>query len=485
MMNGGLPPMALRLSGYLLLGASRIYWRKARYLLEDCDETLDRLKLNFKADGQVDMPQDLSRAAISSITLATNYTTAANNMMLPEPDLDLDEILNMVSTQQPQIGGKPGNGKENNNSINLKEKFNMNKNFGFDKSDQNDSILQAFPMNEDFEIETGRRLTDLSALGMSRDSNPFISRDSISTSAFGLEDPSGIEVGRRESVASAYSPMRLSTPGKAVAEEHMDFDINDNFAWDTNEEQAVASPLAAAPFNTPPRPVATKAIRKRKVVLDEVTELSNTQIQKQVKDTSDIVLAVNGLGKRAILEEAAVTAGDESRRLSLTSIMASADAAAILARPAFDGDILMDAFGDLFKDNPLAAAVSTVTVGTPAISRSENIIESEMTPAQNIFIADMNDDHMYEEVDLNPEPAFFETTPVAPMDYTSTSVQINILEVVSSAKRPVSFNTIVANQSRPSVSKSFFDVLMLSSKGLITAHQSEAYGQITLTSATN
>ena len=44
--------MALRLSGQLLLGASRIYWRKARYLLEDCGETLDRLKLNFKADGQ-------------------------------------------------------------------------------------------------------------------------------------------------------------------------------------------------------------------------------------------------------------------------------------------------------------------------------------------------------------------------------------------------------------------------------------------------
>ena len=84
--------MALRLSGQLLLGASRIYWRKARYLLEDCSETLDRLKLNFKADGQVDMPQDQSRAPISSITLATNYTAAANNLMLPEPDLDLDEM---------------------------------------------------------------------------------------------------------------------------------------------------------------------------------------------------------------------------------------------------------------------------------------------------------------------------------------------------------------------------------------------------------
>lgn len=473
--------MALRLSGQLLLGASRIYWRKARYLLEDCSETFDRLKLNFKIDGQVDMPQDQSRAPISSITLATNYSAAANNLMLPEPDLDLDEILNMVATQQPQVGGKPGSGKENESSINLKEKFNMNKNFGFEKSDQNDSILQAFPMNEDFEIETGRRLTDLSALGMSRDSNPFISRDSISTSAFGLEDPSGIEVGRRESVASAYSPMRLSTPGKAANEEQMDFDINDNFAWDNAGEQAVvSSPSGGALFNTPPRPTATKAVRKRKVALDEITELSNTQIQKQVKDTSDIVRAVSGVNKRSVLDQV-VMAADESRRLSMTSLIAPEDAAAILARPAFDGDMLMDAFGDLFKDNPLAAAISSVSFGTPAINRTSNaVIQDEATPIQDTFAgAEINDDHMYE--DMNPEPTFFETEPTVPRD--SVSVQINILEAVSSAKNSIHFHTIVANQNRSSVAKSFFDVLLHSSKGMISAHQSEVFGHITLTKA--
>lgn len=483
-MNGTFPPMALRLSGQILLGASRIYWRKARYLLDDCSETLDRLKLNFKADGQVDMPQDQSRAPISSITLATNYTAAANNLMLPEPDLDLDEILNMVSTQQPQINGKPVNGKDNDSSINLKEKFNMNKSFGFDKSDQNDSLLQAFPMNEDFEIETGRRLTDTSALGMSRDSNPFISRDSISTSAFGLEDPSGIEVGRRElSVASAFSPMRLSTPGKLANEEHMDFDMNDNFTWDNAEEQAIASPLAAgAPFNTPPRPVAAKTTRKRKVALDEVTELSSTQIQKQVKDTSDIVTTTARTGKRAAKDEVAVAIAEESRRLSMSSLMAPEDAAAILARPAFDGDMIMDAFGDLFKDNPLA--VSSV-VATPAISRTSIARETELnTPAfeTESFVPDMNDDHIYE--DMNPEPvmpSYFETEPA--IQGESAPSQINLLEVVSACKTSVFFNTIVSGQRRSTVAKTFFDVLALSSKGMIRAEQSEAFGQINLTAA--
>ena len=41
----GQAPMALRLSGQLLLGVVRIYSRKARYLLDDCNEALLKLKM--------------------------------------------------------------------------------------------------------------------------------------------------------------------------------------------------------------------------------------------------------------------------------------------------------------------------------------------------------------------------------------------------------------------------------------------------------
>jgi cohesin complex subunit SCC1 len=37
--------MALRLSGQLLLGVCRIYSRKAKYLLDDCNEALLKIKL--------------------------------------------------------------------------------------------------------------------------------------------------------------------------------------------------------------------------------------------------------------------------------------------------------------------------------------------------------------------------------------------------------------------------------------------------------
>ena len=38
-------PLALRVTGKLLLGVVRIYNRKARYLLDDCSEALIKLKL--------------------------------------------------------------------------------------------------------------------------------------------------------------------------------------------------------------------------------------------------------------------------------------------------------------------------------------------------------------------------------------------------------------------------------------------------------
>ena len=37
--------MALRLSGQLLLGVVRIYSRKAKYLLDDCNDALLRIKM--------------------------------------------------------------------------------------------------------------------------------------------------------------------------------------------------------------------------------------------------------------------------------------------------------------------------------------------------------------------------------------------------------------------------------------------------------
>ncbi|KAF2366580.1 Rad21/Rec8-like protein C-terminal eukaryotic [Trinorchestia longiramus] len=60
--------MALRTSGHLLLGVVRIYSRKAKYLLADCNEAFVKIKMAFRP-GMVDLPEEIREAAVSAITL--------------------------------------------------------------------------------------------------------------------------------------------------------------------------------------------------------------------------------------------------------------------------------------------------------------------------------------------------------------------------------------------------------------------------------
>lgn len=66
-MGQELVPMALRLSGQLLLGVARIYSRKAKYLMDDCTETLSKVKMAFRP-GVVDMTEEQATVAKSAIT---------------------------------------------------------------------------------------------------------------------------------------------------------------------------------------------------------------------------------------------------------------------------------------------------------------------------------------------------------------------------------------------------------------------------------
>lgn len=85
-------PLALRLSGQLLLGVVRIYSRKTGYLMEDCNEALLKLKMAFRVGGTVDN----ERHGAAGVTVARPQTLTLQNkvteldlLLMPEPNLDL------------------------------------------------------------------------------------------------------------------------------------------------------------------------------------------------------------------------------------------------------------------------------------------------------------------------------------------------------------------------------------------------------------
>ena len=98
----GQAPMALRLSGQLLLGVVRIYSRKARYLLDDCNEALIKIKMVFAniyqchsyiADqetktfrpGNVDLPANQSHT-VNPATLNLPDVLTELDLFAPMPD---------------------------------------------------------------------------------------------------------------------------------------------------------------------------------------------------------------------------------------------------------------------------------------------------------------------------------------------------------------------------------------------------------------
>ncbi|RLN88906.1 hypothetical protein BBJ28_00002215 [Nothophytophthora sp. Chile5] len=62
-------PLALRVSGHLLLGVVRIYSRKVKYLYSDCSEALVKIKLAFRP-GVVDLPAATPQAASHAINVS-------------------------------------------------------------------------------------------------------------------------------------------------------------------------------------------------------------------------------------------------------------------------------------------------------------------------------------------------------------------------------------------------------------------------------
>ncbi|CAG9766759.1 unnamed protein product [Ceutorhynchus assimilis] len=93
--------LALRTSGHLLLGVVRIYSRKAKYLLADCNEAFVKIKMAFRP-GMVDLPEEHREAAVNAITLPEvfhDFDTA-----IPElNDVDIEAQFSLNQSRAEEI----------------------------------------------------------------------------------------------------------------------------------------------------------------------------------------------------------------------------------------------------------------------------------------------------------------------------------------------------------------------------------------------
>ncbi|KAK6761908.1 hypothetical protein RB195_022846 [Necator americanus] len=90
--------MALRTTGHLLLGVVRIYSRKTKYLLADCNEAFLKIKMAFRP-GQIETIDDGKEAPVNAITLPEVYTDFDSSL----PDFSEVDFANHLQINQSRI----------------------------------------------------------------------------------------------------------------------------------------------------------------------------------------------------------------------------------------------------------------------------------------------------------------------------------------------------------------------------------------------
>ncbi|KAI3322242.1 Rec8 like protein-domain-containing protein [Xylariaceae sp. AK1471] len=323
-------PLALRLSGQLLLGVVRMYSRKARYLLDDCNEALLKIKMAFRATGNNDIPENLNMPNREALMLPDRITPADNLNMLPPPD------ANWLLSQMDEVNATPvssatrARGRPSNRDINLQEDFN-NSQFLHEDNLVDDELALA-PMDDlELELDFGMDIDDErprmdKSIEMGRDAPaPRPVEDDIFSELDIAPRAKGADVEQTMDLDFGDDGVRIAdADGDVPMDDDLHFNIDDQSAMpemgdippmDMNRARISESPLSDIDENTArdveewtrlnntsiyepgyepeePEPQPQKKSKKRKIFgLDPATQLTSAHIKEQQQNHDNILKA--------------------------------------------------------------------------------------------------------------------------------------------------------------------------------------------------
>ncbi|CAG8446566.1 14527_t:CDS:10 [Ambispora leptoticha] len=337
-LGGDQPPMALRLSGQLLLGVVRIYSRKARYLLEDCNEALVKIKLAFRP-GIVDMPEEQISASYNAITLPDIITEL--DILLPDPVFNLkawedqhqistnlldDNTINDINNHNINVTSN-NNGINNNNTsrpqdITIRDAVDISLDIGagadllgdafdiedgrgldlnFDDELGGEEASIEIEKAREAQIEHSITMEDLGVpIGMDIDDKepsqadgtllvPEREPNAVNPDSV-IEKPVTEGISGKLKIFNVHLYHFISTMRPNIFFVHSFGDESGNaiFGLESSPQNHINEDFQFQTLEHETQPSQHR--RKRKLNIDKVTELQSIHIANQIKDTSDIIV---------------------------------------------------------------------------------------------------------------------------------------------------------------------------------------------------
>lgn len=295
--------LALRTSGHLLLGVCRIYSRKVKYLLADCNEAFVKIKMAFRP-GLIDAPREKQQqACIEAITLQEKLPDIDMNIIISDINMnDIDMTTNLLANQARV------------EDITLKEDYINTIVTQEDDFGDMDFGMTNFVMN-DFEITDERQRDESNLNVMLHDEIPTINsdlaqNDDQSTRVEKMDIDTIEELNEvpalQEQINNLTVPIDIMSDSTAqnvdigvvpmlfeeqttVAQQSKIDETSKNI---NNQEQEEEIPLQVMQTVTNQVAHGEKILRpkrKKKLVVDDVKEINSASMKAQLSDTSDIL----------------------------------------------------------------------------------------------------------------------------------------------------------------------------------------------------
>ena len=317
--------MALRTSGHLLLGVVRIYSRKAKYLLADCNEAFVKIKMAFRP-GMVDLPEENREAAVNAITLPEVFHDFDTEMPDDLADVDIQAQFSMNQTRAEEITMR-----EDYGSINIDS--GENDGFGEMSSADGPEIVREGSLGQSLQPEGsslfsddqpgkgldldapndfGSGMGDAGDFGgggglfeggglfdepaaptmdntdqgkkpgpsAGSDSDDDRHMDDFGVPSPGMSSPGGSR-GGSPTPQRAVPTMDQTPAAKEVGPEHT--------TLLQNEQES----FALAPIDASAMRGFVRTKRKRKLIVDEIKAIAGEEMKSQLSDTADIVTVLD------------------------------------------------------------------------------------------------------------------------------------------------------------------------------------------------